>query len=187
MSEAPSSIRTANWVRAYVRRVVGHSIRKTRSFALLNFEILFRPTRAGANIVLDDDPVGLLHALKYYSKMFALSFMIVVIANRFQLYEGNSEWRSLVTIVVQLIIAISIIYVLCLVLPERVPLLRIIQAALYVDGAFLIVEAALSIPISYLAQIVPSENRELDIFANEYGRCLFLQSRCGPRERLVLY
>jgi hypothetical protein len=30
----------------------------------------------------------------------------------------------------------------------------------------------LSIPISYLTQIVPSENRELDIFATEYERCL---------------
>lgn len=105
-------------------------MRKTKGFVALNFEIVCRPTRTSTEIISDDDPKSFLHALKYYSKMFALAFALLVIASRFKLFEGASEWRSLVEIVVQLIIAISIIYVLCFVLPERIPLLRLTQAAL---------------------------------------------------------
>jgi hypothetical protein len=94
--------------------VVGLWVRKSKAFAALNFNILCRPTRTGAEIILDDDPAGLLHALKYYSKTFALAFMIYFVASRFKLYEGDSEWRVLITIVVQVIIATTTIYVLCL-------------------------------------------------------------------------
>jgi hypothetical protein len=111
-------ITATNWAFTYVRRVISQRLGKFKSFALLNFNILCRPNWTGKEII-SDDPAGLLRVLKYYSKMFALSFAIFLIANRFQLFEGTSEWRSLVTYVLQLIIAIGIIYVLCLVLPDR--------------------------------------------------------------------
>ena len=140
--------------------------------ALLNFDILFRPTQAGTDVILDDEPAGLLHALKFYSKAFALSFMILMITSRFKLYEGDSEWRTVIQFAVQLTVAITIVYVVCLALPDRIPLFRLIQAALYVDGVYIVTFAVVSIPISYLSLIVPSENRELDIFATEYEHCL---------------
>ena len=74
----------------------------------------------------------------------------------------------------QVIIATAIIYILCLALPERIPPLRLLQAVLYVDGAYLVVSAALSVPISYLDLTlrIPTANRELDIFGTEFERCM---------------
>jgi hypothetical protein len=106
--------------------------------------------------------------------MFALTFLIWVAANKFQLYEGNSEWRSLVDLAIQVPVAIAMIYILCLTLPERIPLLTVTQAVLYVDAAFLFILAIVSIPISYLDFTlgIPAANRELDLFATEQERCL---------------
>ena len=114
------------------------------------------------------------HALKFYSEMFTLSFLISVAASQFKLFEGDSEWRGLLYIAMQLLIAIPIIYILCLALPEKIPLSNMLQAIFYVDGAFILILAAASIPISYLdfTLHIPSANRELDIFATEYERCL---------------
>ena len=114
------------------------------------------------------------HALKFYSEMFTLSFMISIAASQFKLFEGDSEWRGLLYIVMQMLIAIPIIYILCLALPEKIPLSNMMQAVLYVDGAFILILAAASIPISYLdfTLHIPAANRELDIFATEYERCL---------------
>jgi hypothetical protein len=41
--------------------------------------------------------------------MFALTFLIYTAANKFQLYEGNSEWRTLVDLAIQVPVAIAII------------------------------------------------------------------------------
>ena len=43
--------------------------------------------------------------------MFALAFTVYLIASRFKLWEGASEWRDLVTLALQIFVAISIIYV----------------------------------------------------------------------------
>jgi hypothetical protein len=162
-------VSVTSWWLEYVRRVVVQWVRKTTAFAVFNFNIVCRPTQTSKVVISDDDPKGLLRALKYYSKMFALAFAIIVIASRFKYFEGDSEWRILITYGVQLFFAILIIYVLCLALPDRVPLFRLI---LYVDGVFIVISAAVSIPLWSLTLIVPSENRELDIFDTEYERCL---------------
>ena len=154
-----------------VRRLLALWLRKSTALAVLNFNILFRPTWTGANVVTDGN-AGLLRAIKYYSKMFALAFAIGVISSRLQLYEGDSEWRLLIKFILQLLVAIPIIYILCLALPDRIPLRRLIQAALYADGAYIVTAAVAFIPLFYLTLVVPSANREIDIFATEYERCL---------------
>ena len=162
----------ANWAFSYARRVLVHRWRKAKGFAVLNFNILCRPRWAGKNVIVGDGPTDLLHALQYFSKAFALTFLIYVVASRFKLYEGDSEWRDLVTIFVKLLIVVAIVYLLTRALPDRMSLSRLLQAALYVGGTYIIFEALLSIPVSYLSLIVPSENRELDIFGTERERCL---------------
>jgi hypothetical protein len=152
-------VSVTSWWLEYVRRVISQWVRKTTAFAALISNIVCRPTRTSKEVILDDDPKGLLRALKYYSKMFALTFAIYVFANRYQLYEGESEWRTLLQFILQFLVAIPLIYLFCLVTRERIPFLRLIQAVAF-------------IPLFYLTLIVPSENRELDIFATEYERCL---------------
>jgi len=154
-----------------VRRVVGHRWRKAKAFAVLNFNVLCRPAWAGKNVIVGDSPTDLLHSLQYFSKAFALTFLIYVAASRFKLYEGDSEWRDLVTISVKILIIVTIVYLFTRALPDRMSLSRLLQVALYVGGAYIIVEALLQIPVSYLSLIIPSENRELDIFDTERERC----------------
>lgn len=169
-----ATISSTTWVLTYARRVASQRWRKAIAFAVLNLNIFCRPTWVGKNVILDGDPAGLLHAVKYFSKMFALTltFVVVVAASRFKLYEGNSEWRQLIEASAKLVIAVAIIYLLTRALPDRVTLSRLLQAALYVGGAYILAEALLSIPVSYLSLIVPSENRETDVFATERERCL---------------
>jgi hypothetical protein len=162
----------ANWAFAYARRLLGHRWHKAKGFAVLNFNILCRPRWSGKNVIVGDGPTDLLHALKYFSKAFALNFLIYVAASPFKLYEGESEWRDLVTISVKLLIVVAIVYLFTRALPDRISLSRLLQAALYVGGSYIVVEALVSIPVSYLSLIVPSGSRELDIFGTERERCL---------------
>ena len=155
------------WV-TYVRRVLGRS----KDFALLNFNILFKPTWIGTNVILDN--AGLLRAAKFYSKAFALFFAILLIANRFQLYEGKSEWRDLIRTIVYFVVGITIIYVLCLALRNRISFSRMVQAGLYTFGAWLVVAALVAIPVYYLDTLmtpVPTGNRQLDILKTELEHC----------------
>lgn len=166
------TISATAWVRAYARRVAVQRWRKAKAFAVLNFNVLFRPRWTGKNVIVGSGPEDLLHALKFFSKTFALTFLIYVAANRFKLYEGELQWRDLVMISLKLLILVAIVYLLTRALPERISLSRLLQVALYVGGAYIIVEALASIPVSYLSLIVPSETRELDIFGTERERCL---------------
>jgi hypothetical protein len=111
---AQERVSLTNWWLEYARRVIGHWVRKTTAFVAFNVSIVRRPTRTSTEFISDDDPKALLHALKYYSKMFAIAFSILVIASRFRLVEGDSEWRTLVTYAVQMVVGITIIYILCL-------------------------------------------------------------------------
>jgi hypothetical protein len=108
--------------------------------------------------------------------MFALTFtmagLVYAVADQFKLYEGESEWRTLVADSLKLLIAVAIIYLLTRVLPDKATLSRLLQAALYVGGAYVFAEALLSIPVSYLSLVVPSGNREIDVFATEREHCL---------------
>src|SRR5262245_35480916 len=158
-----------NWWVTYVRRVLGHAVRKSIAFVQFNLDILFRPSWVGANVILDDGPTGLLRAGRYYLKAFALAFSILLIVSRFQLADGRSEWRDLVMTIAQLVVAIPIIYVLCLTLPDRIPFFRLVQAALYADGVFLLLDRVVAIPLNYLNLTfrIPAGNRELDVFATE--------------------
>src|SRR5262245_38597386 len=163
-----------NWWVTYVRRVFGHAVRKSKAFVQFNLDILFRPTSIGTNVILDDGPAGLLRAGRYFLKAFAIAFSIILIANRFQLFEGKSEWRDLVMTIAQFVIGIPIIYVVCVALPDRIPFFRVVQAALYANGVFILVDRVVAILVSYLdfTLTIPDGNRELDLFGTEYERCL---------------
>ena len=124
-----ATISSTTWVLTYARRVASQRWRKAIAFAVLNLNIFCRPTWVGKNVILDGDPAGLLHAVKYFSKMFALTltFVVVVAASRFKLYEGNSEWRQLIEASAKLVIAVAIIYLLTRALPDRVTLSRLLR------------------------------------------------------------
>jgi hypothetical protein len=61
-------ISSTNWMLAYVRRIFHHLLHKTKTFSALSFNILCRPRWTGSNVIIDDEPAGVLHALRFYSK-----------------------------------------------------------------------------------------------------------------------
>jgi hypothetical protein len=152
----------------------GPFIAKPTAFAVLTFNIVFRPVWTSANLILDGGPAGLPRAITYFLEAFALTFAILLIANRFQLYEGTSEWRELTVTIAQFLVAIIFIYALCLTLPDRIPFFRLVQGALYTVGAYLLAASLAAIPVSYLVLTLtmPATGRELDVLATEYQRCL---------------
>jgi hypothetical protein len=160
-------ITATNWAFTYVRRVFGHTVRKSKDFALLNLEILRRPT--SAKIISDDGLAGLPRAIRYFLKAFGLTFAILLIANRFQLFEGMSEWRELIVLIAQFLITITIIYALCLILPDRIPFFRLVQAALYTVGVYMLVNSVVALAVFYLDR---APSREIDYVGTEYEKCL---------------
>jgi hypothetical protein len=106
--------------------------------------------------------------------MFAFAFLIYIVAGKFKLYEGDSEWRDLTNILLQVFVGTAVIYALCFTLPDRKPLLVLLQAVLYVDGAYIVAVAAVSVPISYLELKlnIPAVGRQIDLFATEWEKCL---------------
>jgi len=164
-----------NWWVTYVRRVIGHAVRKSRAFVQFNLYILFRPSWVGANVIVDDGPAGLLRAGKYYLKAFGIAFAIALFVSRFQLAEGKSQWRDLVATIAQFVVFIPIIYTLYFILRERIPFYRLVQAALYADGVYLIIAALAAIPVYYFDftfGIAAGNREQLDVFATEYEHCL---------------
>jgi hypothetical protein len=109
--------------------------------------------------------------LHFTVKVFALTFSILLIADQFRLVDGKSEWRDLVQVIAEFFVAVPIIYAFCLALPDRIPFYRVVQAALYADGIFILVDRAVAIPAFYLnlTLIIPAGNRVLE---TEYERCL---------------
>jgi hypothetical protein len=174
MSTTQEKTNSTNSLITYVLRVFGPALRRSKGFALLNLNIVYRPVWTSANVILDDSPIGLSRAFKYFSESFGLCFAIILIANRFQLYEGMSEWREFIVTITQFLVTTIIIYALCLHLPDRIPFFRLIQAALYAVGAYLLANSVTAIPVSYLSSLtltIPATGRELDILATEYHQC----------------
>ena len=113
---------------SHVHNVLGHLLRDFTRFPALIFNILFRDQHRLAQKSFTIIRTFLFHALKFYSEMFTLSFLISVAASQFKLFEGDLEWRGLLYIAMQMLIAIPIIYILCRALPEKIPLSNMMQA-----------------------------------------------------------
>jgi hypothetical protein len=164
---AQEQITATNWAFTYVRRVFGHTVRKSKDFVLLNIEILRRPT--SEKIISDDSLAGLPRAIRYFLKAFGLSFAIFLIANRYQLYEGKSEWRDLMDTIAQFLVTMITIYALCLVLPDRIPFFRLVQAALYAVGAYLLVISVAALAVAFLDR---APSRDEDVIVTLHEKCL---------------
>jgi hypothetical protein len=138
----------------------------------LSLKIILRPAEVGSK--LQNSAAGALRTTKHFLEMFAIAFLVFALANSLNFSAGESEWRLLVTTIVEVLFGTAIIYLLSRTLRDRPPALIMIQAALLFVGTYLITQAIVSIPIRYveLAINLPNINRELDVFSTEFERCL---------------
>jgi hypothetical protein len=161
-------------LRAYANKSLHYVLHEPIKLGSLVFRILCSPSLTAKQLV-SDNPGSLLRAGRFYTKLFAITFLISsLLASQYWLYEGRSETRELGVLVIELIIGTAVLFVLSRTLSARPSLSALVQSVLYVDAVFLLVFALTNIPVSYLnfALTVPSGQRELDIFETVHEVCV---------------
>jgi hypothetical protein len=141
--------------------------------------IVTRPSEFAAKYVDESEPKALFDAAKFYIKLLAIALAAHLLVSHFRLYEGGeSELRYLAILIPQLIIGISVVYLLLVVSRNRVPLLGLIQIVLYADAIYLLLDAVLDSSYAYLnyALMHPIGGREIDIFSSELEKCISTHS-----------
>src|SRR5262245_4486708 len=91
---------------------------------------------------------------------------------RFDFYRGNSQHRELALLVVQIGMAIPLMYVFNRATRQRVTFSSITQAVLYLDGTFIVLQNLLIGGLAYISFAQSIDRGELDVIATEIERCL---------------
>lgn len=154
-----------------------HAIAELRSSALKIWLIVTRPRYFGRKNISPTSR-AFFKALGFYTKIFTLAFALKWLGSRYQFYEGASETRNLILLFVQIAIGFVIIYALVAILGFRSRWLELVQAVLYIDAAYILTLAAISLPLVYLDALihVPPLPKEVDIFGTEFEVCLTSES-----------
>ncbi len=142
-------------------------------------QIVSRPYEFADKYIKDGMPNASFDSIKFYLKMFALTFTILAIADQFRFSENVSETRDLlVRLVPELAVGTLVLFLLLWVTRNRVPFDGLLQAILYVDAVYLLFHALLTIPTWYLNYFLhaPLGGREVDLFTTEFEKCLSTQS-----------
>jgi hypothetical protein len=137
-------------------------------------QIVSQPYEFADKHIKDGVPNALFDSLKFYLKVFAITFTILAIADQFSFSEEISEVRYLlVRLVPQLVFGTLVLFVLLRV-TKRVPFDGLLQAILYVDAVYLLFDALLTIPMWYLNYVLhaPAGARQVDLFVTEFEKCL---------------
>src|SRR5262245_27013006 len=174
---APGVSSRFSYLRSFIR-FVSRSAAEPISLAKKIAQIISRPS-AFADVYIKDEPRALFASIKFYLKLFALTFAVYLIAGRFKLYEGESQIRDLVKLVPQLAIGFLLLFVLLRIVRNRVPVSSLLQSILYVDGVYLLFDAVAGMAFSYLklTLLVPEGSlREIDLFDTEFEKCVSNES-----------
>jgi hypothetical protein len=135
--------------------------------------VIFSPSQL-ARERIDRSPRDLQRAIWF----FINSFSLVVLASSYftflDYYSGLSQPRELLTVVIQLVIALPLLFGAALLSNSAISFTGITQAALYVDAMLLLIGNAIAILIAVATGDLGP--RQLDIFGTEYERCLAEQS-----------
>jgi uncharacterized membrane protein YfbV (UPF0208 family) len=138
-------------------------------------EIVSRPHHFTDKHIKDGMPNASFESVKFYLKLFALTFTILAISDQFRFSEEISEVRYLlVRLIPQLAFGILVLFLLLRVTRNRIPFDGLLQAVLYVDAVYLLFDALLTIPTWYLNYVLhaPAGGREVDLFVTEFEKCL---------------
>jgi len=178
VSLTPPSSSRFRFVRSFKRFLGRHLFAKRISVFKKVGQIVSRPSDFAEKYIKDGEPNALFASMMFYAKVFVLSFAVVLISEQFRFYEGGSEVRGLVIMLVpQLIVGTLVLFLLLLITGNRVPLDGLLQTILYVDAVYLLFDALVGLPLSYLNYaLTPAGPREVDLFASELEKCLTAKS-----------
>lgn len=112
-------------------------------------------------------------AIQFFLAVFVFSFALKLFAAQFQFYDGASEIRETVKILLQMALGVPLLYALLVLFRYRVTLASVLQTALYVDAVYLLVLSVAAMPLQYAdyaLNFVPAE-QIVDIFSTELERC----------------
>jgi GYF domain 2 len=164
-AQAPRITRCATCV------VIRKLIRVPLDLALTVFEVVTKPTDF-AKRRIDAGPRDLYRALYFYFNLFTVAFLIASSLAYLASYTGDSQFRELATLALQIGAALPILYVFNIALRQRVRFSGILQAVLYVDGIYLVLGASVGGALAYLTFDQAVDKRELDIIGTAFEKCL---------------
>ena len=162
------------YLRAFIRLILRYAAEPI-SLAKKIGQIVSRPA-AFAEAHIKEEPRALFAAIKFYLKLFALAFgILLVIGPQFSFLEGSSQIRELVKLVPQVGIGFLVLFLLLHITRNRVPVSPLFQMFLYVEALYLFLGSLVATPLAYVNHtlLVPEgSSREVDIFTTEFGKCL---------------
>lgn len=170
--------RSITAISKFIRTTLRYLLHRPAIITRLTIQILIAPSKFAREYVDDDSDKRLIASFKFYVEIFSIAFVLTFLASRFQLYEGISEIRHFITLLLQLMIGVPIIYFALILGSYRLTFPGVLQISLYVDGVFILFEAAFNTVIAYFDYLlrVPIPLTAVDIFATEYERCLSQES-----------
>ncbi len=142
-------------------------------------EIVSRPYEFADKHIKEGMPNAFFDSIKFYLKLFALTFILLAIADHFSFSEEISEIRQLlIRLVPQLACGTLVLFLLLRLTRNRIPFDGLLQTVLYVDAVYLLFDALLTIPILYLNYVLhaPTGTREVDLLTTEFEGCLSTDS-----------
>ena len=120
------------------------------NIALTIFYLITEPTKFGQSRI-DTGPRDLYRASSFYLQLFTVAFVIGSYLTYLDFYSGASEPRELVTLALQIALAVPIIYLLNVCFRQKVAFSGLLEAVLYVDAVYLVLLVSVGGLISYLS------------------------------------
>ena len=138
---------------------------------LLPLQKLLSDPERFAKSQIDVGPGCLRRSIYFYLNVFGLVFLALSSLSYLAFCEGSSQVRELALLLVQLLMAFPILYALARLARMEVSFSGVVQSTLYIDAAFLLVNAAFTAAMSFYLYL-QATGGTLDVIGTEYERCL---------------
>jgi hypothetical protein len=155
-----------------------HIVAKPLKVASYTWQILRHPSLFAHTQISDEGESRLAESVKFFFSTFIVAFTLHVFSSPFALYDGSSEIRELVKLLLQIAIGASIIYFLLRMTCERLKVAGLMQIIIYIGSVYLLVGTIISIPMTYFKYVAffSAPTKVTDIFGTELERCLTRES-----------
>jgi hypothetical protein len=167
------------FLRGFKRHLSRHVLAQRVSVFKKIGKIVSSPSEFADRYIKEGESRALFDAMKFYAKVFALSFAIALIGEHFAFFEGDSEVRAfLIRLLPQLCIGTLVLFVVLLIARNRVPLSGLLQVILYLDGVYMLVDTLVASAVWYADYSLQTlaGPKEIDLFRSEFEKCIAAKS-----------
>lgn len=159
---------------SFLKLGLHHTLGEVIAIARAAWSMLATPSAFAATYISDRGDDRFFAAIRFYLGIFSIAFVFILLASRFQFYEGQSEIRELIKLSFKFALGALVAYLLILLTGPRLRFYGLAQIVLYVFGVYVAVDAAVSFPVHYASYLIESggPSKVVDVFATEFEGCL---------------